>query len=183
MPILKLLRLRKLPAIFITVIILLVTGCSSNKTAAVPSDFLFLMDVGSAGAGTAINISITIDTAGMAQYEYYDTGGVIQYDLSDKVTYNAEQVVKSGKFRLNNAELEQVWDSINENGFFDLTEDYRMALGSSYAFIMIEADGRKHMVDNVGMEVPEIRALVETIAALMPEGVDMEYGEGYVPGK
>ena len=37
------------------------------------------------------------------------------------------------------------------------------------------------MADNIGMEVPEIRAIVEATNAVMPEGVDLDYGEGYLP--
>jgi hypothetical protein len=44
---------------------------------------------------------------------------------------------------------------------------------------MVEADGMQHKVDNIGLEVPQIRTIVETVAAMLPSGVDIEYGEGY----
>ena len=56
-----------------------------------------------------------------------------------------------------------------------------MAICHSYAFIMIEANGQRHQIDNIGMEAPEIRALVEVMNTLMPGGINLEYGEGYMP--
>ena len=46
---------------------------------------------------------------------------------------------------------------------------------------MIEADGRKHQVFNIGMEVPEIKAMVGATGAVMPVDVKLEYREGYLP--
>jgi hypothetical protein len=60
-------------------------------------------------------------------------------------------------------------------------DDYRMAMGLSCAFILIEADGDRHIVDNIGMEVPEVRAIVEATDAIMPEGIELGYGEGFLP--
>ena len=162
---------------------ILATGCSTNRTSNVPENFSFMMDVHSADQGTAQNVNIRIDARGEAEFDIYETGGVIQYDTDNIVTYKASQIVKSGKFHMDNSELEQLWEAINQNNFFGLTDDYRMAMGHSYAFVMVEADRRKHMVDNIGMEVPEIRALVEVVGALMPEGINLKYGEGYTPQK
>jgi hypothetical protein len=139
------------------------------------------MDVRSAERGSAQHINVQINAKGKGQYDVYDSGGEIRYDLNDIVTYDADQVVKTGKFDLSNAELGQLWDAINQNRFFELETKYQMAMGHSYTFIMVEADGRKHMVDNIGVEVPEIGALVEATDALMPNRIDLDYGEGYVP--
>lgn len=158
----------------------LVTGCSANETGSVPPDFSFVMDVRTSEVGSANLINIKIDAKGRGQFEVYDSGGEIRYDLNDVVIYEADQIVRDEKFKLSKADLEQLWNAINENKFFELAEYYQMAIGHSYAFIMIEADGRKHMVDNIGVEVPEIRALVEATDALMPEGLDLDYGEGYI---
>ena len=57
-----------------------------------------------------------------------------------------------------------------------------MALGHSYAFLLVQADGQKHMVNNIGMEVPEIREIVEAARHLLPAGVKPDYGKGYIPG-
>jgi hypothetical protein len=160
---------------------ILATGCSTNNKSSIPTDFFFVMDVQSADKDAAQNINIRINAKGEAEFEIYDTGGVIHYDLNDMVIYDADQILETGKFDLDETELEKLWDAINDNKFFELTEDYRMAIGHSYAFIMIEADGLRHQVDNIGMEVPEIRALVEVIDAILPEGINIEYGKGYVP--
>ena len=136
-------------AILLTLSVMLINGCTLNNTSNIPSDFLFIMDVNSAG----------------------DFEGCI----------NQSQVIKSGKIKLSNAELEGLWDAINQNNFFNLTDDYRMSMGFSYAFIMVKADGRQHIVDNIGMEVAEIRAIVEATDAVMPEAINLVYREGFLP--
>lgn len=160
---------------------ILVTGCSMSRTSSVPSDFYFVMDARSAERGTANHVYIKGNADGEGQYDVYDSGGTIQYDLNDVVIYSPDQIVKDGSFKLSNAELEQLWYVINENKFFDLDKKYQMQIGHSYAFILIEAEGRKHIVDNIGMEVPETRAIVDATNAVLPEGVAIEYGEGYIP--
>jgi hypothetical protein len=37
------------------------------------------------------------------------------------------------------------------------------------------------MVDNIGVEVPEVRAIVDATDSIMPEGVELDYGEGFPP--
>ena len=161
---------------------LLLTGCEGNVTVNVPSDFLFIMDVKSAGDFEGcINVNIKIDADGKGRYEIYDTGCAIEFDTNHMVTYNRNQVIETGKFKLNDTELEGLWNTINENDFFTLTEDYRMAMGFSYAFIVVEANGGRHVVDNIGMEVPEIRAIVDATDAVLPKEVNLDYGEGFLP--
>lgn len=139
------------------------------------------MDARSAGNGTAQDVNIQINATGEGRYERYDTGGVIHQDENDVVTYERSQVVEVGRFKLSEDDLRRLWKEISKNNFFSLTEDYRMQIGSSYAFILVEADGRKHQVFNIGMEVPEIRAIVETTALVLPKGVKLQYGVGYIP--
>lgn len=160
-----------------------ITGCATKGISSVPSDFFFIMDVKSAGAfeGCALHVNIEIDSKGKGRYETYDTGCAITYDPNHMVTHKRSQVVKSGNFKLSDAELERLWETINHNNFFELRDDYRMAMGFSYAFIMIEADGNRHTIDNIGMEVPEVRAIVEATDAILPEGVNLDYGEGHIP--
>jgi hypothetical protein len=176
-------RFLKRPLILLSLATALVAGCSPNTNGSVPSDFLFTMDVKSAGdfEGCAVNVNIRIDAKGGGKYETYDTDCAIVYDTNHIVTYKREQIIEKGKFKLSDTELKGLWDAINQNNFFTLTEDYRMAMGFSYAFILIEADGGRHVVDNIGMEVPEVRAIVEATDAIMPEGIELDYGEGFLP--
>jgi hypothetical protein len=67
-----------------------------------------------------------------------------------------------------------LWKTINDNHFFELDQNYQMAIGHSYAFIKVDADGQSHQVFNIGMEVPEIRAFVEVIQTLLPAEVNVE---------
>ncbi len=158
-----------------------VVGCSPDGGGGnVPSDFLLVVDAEVEGAPVQ-NVNIRIDAKGNGYYERYDTGGVIRGDENDMVTYDAEQVLEAGDFRVSQAALQELWETIEENRFFELTGDYRMAMGFSYAFIVVEADGRRHQVFNIGMEVPEIRAIVEATDRVLPEGVSLEYREGVTP--
>jgi len=160
-----------------------VSGCVTKGISPVPSDFLFIMDVKSAGdfEGCAVNVNIRIDADGNGRYETYDTDCAIQFDTNHMVTYDHNQVITNGQFQLSASELEQLWSAINDNNFFTLTDDYRMAMGFSYAFIVVQVNGEQHIVDNIGMEVPEVRAIVEATDAILPEGVGLDYREGFMP--
>ena len=162
-------------------IIVLLSGCTRNPESPIPSDFYFMLDVRSAGPGSTQNIHIQIDASGEGTYQYYDTGGVIQYSPDHVVTFDNNQVVRDGAFRCSQTELARLWQAILDQQFFSLADDYEMALGHSYAFLLVQADGQKHMVNNIGMEVPEIREVVESSQVLLPAGVEIEYGEGYIP--
>lgn len=162
--------------------VLFIAGCSSNTISSVPSDFLFIMDVQKVGdfEDCPVNVNLRIDAHGSGKYEAYDTDCAIQYDLNHMFTYKQSQVLETGNFKLSDAELKGLWNSINQNNFFNLTDDYRMEIGFSYAFIVVKADGQQHIVDNIGMEVPEIRVIIEAADAVMPEGVSLDYGNGFV---
>ncbi len=157
------------------------SGCSTADESRIPPDFIFVMDVESAGGGVAQHVNIRINTKGEGRYERYDTGGVVKGDANDMVTYEADQIVETGEFRVREDELVQLWEALDENNFFELTGDYRMAIGHSYAFIMVQAYGQRHQVFNIGLEVPEIKAVVEATEVVLPEGVDVVYRAGFVP--
>jgi hypothetical protein len=162
----------------------LTSGCSDEDSPRqVPSDFDFMLDVRSVDESLAgnIHVNVRLDARGRGQFEYYDSGNGIAYDLNEVVIYDASQVLKKGKFELTDEELRQLWEILNQNHFFELKEQYQMALGQSYAFIKVEANGKRYMVDNIGMQVPEIKAIVEGIGALLPEEIKFEYGEGVTP--
>lgn len=166
----------------ITLCLVGASGCSGDDAGDVPADFAFVIDVESAQdneAGAAQHVNIQINARGEGRYERYDSGGVIRGDANGRVTYGADQVLAVGEFTLAEDELRQLWAALKENNFFELTGDYRMAMGHSYAFIRVEADGRRHQVFNIGMEVPEIKAIVEATETVLPEGVDLAYREGF----
>ena len=166
--------------LILPLIVVLASSCSRDYGSDVPTDFLLIVDAQSAADATQ-NINIQIKATGMGQYERYDTGGVIRGDLENMVTYEASQVVETREFNLNRDVLKNLWRALEDNHIFELTGDYRSPRGFSYAFIMIEADGRKHQVFNIGMEVPAIKAMVEATDAVLPIGVNLEYREGYLP--
>lgn len=167
--------------ILLLTIMMLLSACSTPVTENIPSDFYMMMDVRDSDSEIAQNINLRIHANGNVEYDVYATGGVIHYDESDVVSYEKSQIVRDGEFRLTAAQMETLWKTVNDEHFFELSDKYEMQIGYSYAFILIEAEGKKHMVDNIGMEVSEMRALVETVAAMMPDDINFEYGEGYIP--
>jgi hypothetical protein len=180
----KSMPLRKLIRILVLFGLAATSSCAGRTTTSpVPSDFAFVMDVRAAKSdlGGNIHVNVRIDASGKGRFEYYDSDGSISYDLNDMVTYDASQVVKSGKFKLTNEQLEQLWNLLNENRFFALEEHSQMALGYSFAFLLVEVNGSRHMVNNIGMEVPEIKAIVEGTQAILPAEISFEYGKGVKP--
>ena len=158
------------------------SGCAAAEKGNVPADFVLVIDVRNEEiANENLNVNIRIQANGKGQFEYYDPRGVIHYDPAGMVVYDADQIVRTGKFQLTENELNQLWDILNENNFFELEDAYQMAIGYSYAFIMAEANGQRHQVNNIGMEVSEIRAIVEGTEEVLPAEIDFEYGEGFKP--
>lgn len=156
-----------------------ISACTAkDNTNSVPSDFMLVMDAHS--GQNDLNVNIRINAHGAGHFEYYDPGGVIQYDANDIVMYSANQVVKSGEFQLTQSELEQLWDTLKKNRFFELDGHYQMQLGYSYAFILLQANDQRHVVNNMGREVSEIRAIVEEADKLFPEEISLEYRKGFI---
>lgn len=166
-----------------TLIALLSLGaCSFPGASHPPADFLLILDAKSAH-GIADHVNVRIDAAGTGRYERYETAGVIRGDTSGMVTYAPDQIVDAGEFRVGRAALDELWQAIDAARFFELDGDYRMALGHSYAFIVVEAAGRRGHVWNVGMEVPEVAAIVEATDRVLPDGIDLEYPAGLERGR
>jgi len=46
---------------------------------------------------------------------------------------------------------------------------------SAYAYIAVEAEGRRHDVFNIGMDVPAVRSVIERTAGLLPSGAEIGY--------
>ena len=105
--------------------IAVVSGCSAANMNSVPSDFIFILDAHSAGSDIAQNINIQINANGEGRYERYNTGGTHSYDVDGMVVYERSQVVEVGNFKVSNKQLERLWAVINENNFYQLTDDYR----------------------------------------------------------
>jgi hypothetical protein len=167
--------------ILITMLVTATSGCSPGNKGSVPSDLVLIMDISAAEGGLAQKVNILITADGRGHYEHYNIEGVIRSDTAGMVIHGAEQIVDTDKFQVSDAELTQLWRPMNDNNFFELEGDYRMAIGYSYAFIKVDANGQSHRVFNIGMEVPEIRVIVEAIKILVPTGVNIEYGEGFTP--
>ena len=160
-------------------------GCIlTENTAGVPSDFFLILDAHSAITSEdapAQNVHIQIDADGRVVFDRYDTDGAIVFNEEHMVTYTAGQVLDNGEFRLNHNQLKELWNLIEETRIFDLSGDYRMSMGFSYAFMMVEANGRKHIVDNIGFELAEMKTIVELMNSFLPENASIVYREGVLP--
>jgi hypothetical protein len=164
---------------------LLIAGCPSKKAPPdVPSDFSLNLDAHStisSEAAPAQHVNIQISADGKMEFERYDMQGVIVFDENHMVTYSSDQVLESGRLTLDWDQIRSLWRVIEENKFFELNEDYRRSLGLSYAFIVVEANGQRHVVDNIGLEMPEMKAIVEQVNSFLPESVGIDYREGMFP--
>jgi hypothetical protein len=165
--------------------LILISGCNSIETTSrVPSDFFLIADANSAISdekAPAQNVYIQINADGKGVFDRYDTNGAITFDEDHMVTYTADQVIETGEFVLNDRQLESLWNAIEEIKFFELTDDYRLSLGFSYAFMMVEANGRSHVVDNIGLELAEMKTIVELMNSFLPENAMIVYREGVLP--
>jgi len=152
-----------------------------EKPASIPSDFVFVLDARGRQNHPrgSPHFHILIDSQGAGRFEGYDPQGVLHYDMNKMVTYDPSQVVRAGTFELTNKELNRLIALLDDNDFFALKESYQMELGDAYAFIMVRMNGRQHIVDNIGMDVPAIGAIVEGVNALLPDEIDLQYGKGF----
>ena len=149
-----------------------------------PSDFLLILDahsVMSSEEAPAQNVFIQITPDGKAVFDRYNTNGAIVFDEDHMVTYTAGQVIETGGLLLNNSQLERLWNAIEEISFFELKDDYRLSMGLSYAFMKVEANGRSHVVDNIGLELEEMKTIVELMNSFLPENAMIVYREGFLP--
>ena len=173
---------RKILFFLLALFITLTAACTSQeKPAAVPADFVFVLDARgreNQPRGSQ-HFHILIDSHGAGRFEGYDPQGVLHYDMNKMVTYDPSQVVRTGTFELTNKELNRIISLLDENHFFALKESYQMELGDSYAFLMVQMNGQQHIVDNIGMDVPEIRAIVEGVNIFLPDEIDLQYGKGF----
>ena len=157
------------------------SGCTAPPARSVPPDFTFILDAHSPEGKTLLYMRIKINSEGEGHFERYDTGVSIGLGQDGTVVLEIDQLVDTGGFLLREHQVDELWQTIDEHDFFQLTGDYRMAIGYSYAFIRIEADGQSHQVFNIGMEVPEIRAIVEEVSSILPSDVVLVYGGGPWP--
>jgi len=162
----------------------LLTGCGPSESSAnVPSDFHLIVDahsVVSDGKAPAQNVNIEIYANGKVVFDRYNTNGVISFDEDHMVTYSANQVIETGKFELNSRQLESLWDAIEAINFFALTDDYRMSIGLAYTFMMVEANGQRHVVDNIGLEMAEMKTIAALLNTFLPEEAMIVYREGFL---
>lgn len=167
-----------LPATILFLLILLSVLSCTPQESMVPSDFSLLVNVRSAH-GFTNHYHIQIDANGQGKYTLYDTGGTIEYDTDGMIKVPITRIIETGKFELSQSQLSKLQRALEKNGFFALERDYQMALGYSFAFIHATMDGQEHTVDNIGMEVPELRAIVSAVQDVLPAKIKLDYGEGY----
>jgi hypothetical protein len=100
--------------------LILASGCAPTPTdrPGIPPDFLFVMDARSAAGSPTDCLSVQVNAAGEGRYDRYDSGGVIQGDIDDWVTYRANQIIESRTFQLTLVEVVWLWAEVNRDNFF-----------------------------------------------------------------
>jgi hypothetical protein len=158
----------------IILISLIVSACSSD----LPEDFRMVVDARRANPGEetpAEHVFIEINQSGKGSYVIYDSGGAIVHDEHGMVVFTSDQILEEGTFKLSSADCKQLWQSIQDSAFFELTDDYRMSMGGAYAFVVVDANGKSHSIDNIGMDLPEIEKIIETLNSILLPEIEMEY--------
>jgi hypothetical protein len=143
-----------------------------------PTDFRVVIDgnrAESVADTTTEHVYLEIGPNGKGNYIIYDTGGTITHDPEGKIVIQPEQILEEGLLRLNRDEMVRIWQGIEDYQLFDLTEDYRMSIGGTYAFLILTANEQTLTVDNIGMEVLEIEAFFNTLNTVLPNELALEY--------
>ena len=100
-------------------------------------------------------------------------GTYLRFDSSDIEASAA----RSSSFALSNAELEQLWQAIEANDFFNLQPEHanEEILDRTFAKLTIIADGNEHTVSTRNIAVDGFDAIMATINDLTPGDDDLNY--------
>jgi len=173
-------RFNKERLILSILFLLLIPSCTPPAMPHVPEDFDFVLNVRQKDR-PGYHYHIHINAKGKGTYVLYNSQGTIEYDPDGMIVIPLLRVKKWGSFSLKKIQMTALLQTLDDNTFFDLAEDYQMEIGHSFAFIQATIDGQEHTVDNIGVEVPELRAIIENIDRLLPAKIKVDYGEGYKP--
>ncbi|MCB2180289.1 hypothetical protein KQH54_04130 [bacterium] len=171
--------MKKFILIVTFLLVVVLAGCQSNtpvveetsaETGVVPADFHMILDVVS-NYYPESHLYMELNADGGLKYARYENGGTIEYSSDGMIAVPGEDALERGLFNLDDIAMGKIWALIQDEGLFDLKDDYRMEIGDSFAFIAITGDGQTNIIDNIGMDLPQAEALVNLINSFLPEVV------------
>ncbi|MBN2029142.1 chitobiase/beta-hexosaminidase C-terminal domain-containing protein [bacterium] len=140
------------------------TGTYTIIEETVPLDFQV-----SATAGGMLpideSINILIIHNGEGHYSRYISGG-------DPI-----EPLEESAFTLTGEALEQIWQSVQENDFFNLNNCYADTniFDRTFAHLIVWANGSGHDVSTMNMAVPAFDAIMDTINSVIPYAYVLKY--------
>lgn len=142
----------------------------SYALAAAPPDFEVLATAGSLVPDEE-NRTVRISSDGTGIYERYIPSAVGEPPLEEQ------------SFSLDAAELDELWQAVQDNDFFNLNPEYsNPEIGDrTYARLVIRANGTTHEVTTQNIAVPPFDDIVAEIQALTPPGVELIYDTSDTP--
>lgn len=130
----------------------------------VPTDLEVIATAGGLGPD-AEYATVRITTDGQGTYHRFQSG-----DLTSPT-------LESSTFALNTAEVEQLWQAIQDGDFFNLEAEYAAEdiVDRTYAELNITANGSVHTVTTQNIAVEGFDDIISTINALTPGNADLVY--------
>ena len=131
----------------------------------IPDDFNMLIYCGGISPMSDIFI-MTIDSNGDAYYYIIDA--------EDRVTFNLTLI---SQFEFSNDEMNQIWDAIIVNDFFNLNTEYSRSwiYDGTFANITVTANGINHSVQTHNIDIFEFDNIVKIVNSFTPDDNDLIY--------
>lgn len=133
-----------------------------------PDDFELIIESGGFAPWTKL-FQIYVTTSGFANYSitYEKDRGTGDWTLIEE-------------FQFTQSEMEQIWNKIVENNFFDLNDLYSEDVeDGTFAYMKITANGETHEVTTENFEVLKFDNIVKKINDFTPGYLDMFYNSIY----
>ncbi|MGD8780558.1 MAG: T9SS type A sorting domain-containing protein [Ignavibacteria bacterium] len=130
----------------------------------IPEDFDILAVAGGTSPWTE-NAVLHITANGQSEYVRFIPGDVGEPPLEEK------------DFTLSASELDQIWQSIQNNDFFNLATDYSDSLvtGTTFARLTVRANGITHEVRTQNVTLSEFDNIILTINNVTPSTYNLVY--------
>jgi hypothetical protein len=131
------------------------------------------------------DLEIQIECGGNAPWtklfklEIEPTGEASYYIVYPEDRYNGDWTFITS-FDLIESEMDQIWNKIISNGFFDLDETYTFpATDGTFANMTVTANGETHSVETDNIDLFEFDDIIRTINQLTPGKNDLFYNAVY----
>ena len=131
---------------------------------AVPPDLEIIADAGGlVPDGENVNIRISAD--GSARYTRYIPSTI------------GDPPIEENSFQLTPQQLEQLWQSIQDNDFFNLAPEHNAPAtdDGAYVHLIVRANAVAHTVDAENIAVAALENIISVINSLTPAGNNLEY--------